>query len=146
MSGRSVAGAGTLALQLRLADAARGGRASGYGSDWPVAPMDPSLGFWYGLARQPWQPGDPVQRLALEELIDGYTRDAAYAEFQEQQKGMVRVGMLADLVLLNADLFATPEDGHRPGEAAADDGGWPGGVPGDLATPRRSDAANRIVE
>jgi predicted amidohydrolase YtcJ len=62
------------------------------------------------MARQPWQPGDPVQRLALEELIDGYTRDAAYAEFQEQQKGMVRVGMLADLVLLNADLFATPED------------------------------------
>ena len=51
-----------------------------------------------------------LQRLALEELIDGYTRDAAYAEFQEQQKGMVRVGMLADLVLLNADLFATPED------------------------------------
>ncbi len=50
-----------------------------------------------------------MQRLALEELIAGYTRDAAYAEFQEQQKGMVRVGMLADLVLLNADLFAMPE-------------------------------------
>lgn len=80
-----------------------------FGSDWPVAPMDPLLGFWYGLVRQPWQPGDPVQRLALEELIAGYTRDAAYAEFQEQQKGMVRVGMLADLVLLNTDLFATPE-------------------------------------
>ena len=80
-----------------------------YGSDWPVAPMDPFLGFWSGLARQPWQSSDPVQRLALEELIAGYTRDAAYAEFQEHAKGMVRVGMLADLVLLNADLFATPE-------------------------------------
>ena len=80
-----------------------------YGSDWPVAPMDPFLGFWYGLARQPWQEGDPRQRLRLEELIDGYTRDAAYAEFQEHEKGMVRPGMLADLVLLNADLFATPE-------------------------------------
>lgn len=54
------------------------------------------LGFWDGMARQPWQPGDPVQRLPLEELIAGYTCDAAYAEFQEQQKGMVRVGMLAD--------------------------------------------------
>ena len=80
-----------------------------YGSDWPVAPMDPFLGFWYGLARQPWQAGDPVQRLRLEELIDGYTRAAAYAEFQEHEKGMVRPGMLADLVLLDADLFATPE-------------------------------------
>lgn len=79
-----------------------------FGSDWPVASMDPFLGFWYGLARQPWQPDDPVQRLTLEELIDGYTRGAAYAEFQEHAKGMVRVGMLADLVLLNADIFATP--------------------------------------
>ena len=42
----------------------------------------------------------------LESAAEG---DAAYAEFQEQQKGMVRVGMLADLVLLNADLFAMPE-------------------------------------
>ncbi|MBK8046476.1 MAG: amidohydrolase family protein [Anaerolineales bacterium] len=33
-----------------------------YGSDWPVAPMDPFLGLWYGLNREPWQPGDPVQR------------------------------------------------------------------------------------
>jgi predicted amidohydrolase YtcJ len=86
------------------------GARQAFGSDWPVAPMDPFLGFWYGLARQPWQPGDPVQRLALEELIDGYTCDAAYAEFQEHQKGMVRVGMLADLVLLNADIFATPDE------------------------------------
>ena len=85
------------------------GARQAFGSDWPVAPMDPFLGFWYGLARQPWQEGDPVQRLRLEELIDGYTRDAAYAEFQEHEKGMVRPGMLADLALLNADLFATPE-------------------------------------
>ena len=80
-----------------------------YGSDWPVAPMDPFLGLWYGLARQPWQEGDPVQRQQLAALIDGYTCDAAYAEFQEDKKGMVRPGMLADLVLLNADLFATTE-------------------------------------
>jgi predicted amidohydrolase YtcJ len=86
------------------------GARQAYGSDWPVAPMDPFLGMWYGLARQPWQPGDPVQRLQLAELIDGYTRDAAYAEFQEGHKGMLRQGMLADLVLLNADLFAVPEE------------------------------------
>jgi predicted amidohydrolase YtcJ len=39
----------------------------------------------------------------------GYTRGAAYAEFQEQAKGMLRPGMLADLVVLSADLFATPD-------------------------------------
>jgi predicted amidohydrolase YtcJ len=67
--------------------------------------------MWSGLTRQPWQPGDPVQRLTLTQLIDGYTRDAAYAEFQEEVKGMVRVGMLADLALLDRDIFATsPEE------------------------------------
>lgn len=81
-----------------------------YGSDWPVVPMDPFLGLWYGLNRAPWQPGDPLQRQQLADLIDGYTRAAAYAEFQEEQKGMLRRGMLADLVLLNADLFAAEED------------------------------------
>ena len=89
------------------------GARQAYGSDWPVAPMEPLLGMWYGLARQPWQPGDPEQRLKLAELIDGYTRDAAYAEFQEAHKGMLRVGMLADLVLLDADLFATPVEAIR---------------------------------
>jgi predicted amidohydrolase YtcJ len=84
------------------------GARQAFGSDWPVAPMVPFLGFWYGLARQPWQPDDPVQRLTLEELIAGYTRDAAYAEFQEHVKGMVRVGLLADLVLLDIDIFAAP--------------------------------------
>ena len=72
--------------------------------------MDPFVGLWYGLNRAPWQPGDPVERQRLADLIDGYTRAAAYAEFQEDRKGMLRPGMLADLVLLNADLFAAAED------------------------------------
>ena len=77
-----------------------------YGSDWPVATMNPMVGIWSGLMRKAWQPGDPPQRQTLSQLIDGYTRDAAYAEFQEGVKGMVRVGMLADLVLLDQELFS----------------------------------------
>ena len=72
--------------------------------------MDPFLGLWYGLNRTPWQEGDPLQRQQLADLIDGYTRAAAYAEFQEEHKGMLRAGMLADLLLLNADIFAVAED------------------------------------
>lgn len=86
------------------------GARQAYGSDWPVVTMNPFVGMWSGLMREPWQPGDPVQRLTLTELIDGYTRDAAYAEFQEDVKGMIRVGMLADLTLLDRDLFATPPE------------------------------------
>ena len=88
----------------------KAGARQAYGSDWPVVTMNPFVGMWSGLMREPWQPGDPVQRLTLTELIDGYTRDAAYAEFQEDVKGMIRVGMLADLTLLDRDLFATPPE------------------------------------
>jgi predicted amidohydrolase YtcJ len=78
-----------------------------------VAPLDPLLGIWNGLARQPWQPGDPVQRQSLTQLLDGYTRDAAYTEFQEQTKGRLRAGLLADLVLLDHNLFQSPLDALR---------------------------------
>jgi len=78
-----------------------------WGSDWPVVSLDPMLGFYAALNRQPWVAGHPDQRQRLEDVIAGYTRDAAYAEFQEQRKGMIRMGMLADLVLFSGNLFTT---------------------------------------
>lgn len=79
-----------------------------FGSDWPVVTLDPMLGFYAALNREPWVDGHPVQRQTLAQTITGYTRDAAYAEFMEHEKGMVRTGMLADLVLFDGDLFQTP--------------------------------------
>jgi predicted amidohydrolase YtcJ len=81
-----------------------------FGSDWPVVSMNPLLGVYAARNRQPWRGGDPVQTQTLHNTLVGYTRDGAYAEFQEQQKGMLRAGMLADLVILDGDLFATPEE------------------------------------
>lgn len=82
-----------------------------FGSDWPVAPQNPLLGLHAAINRRPWRPGLPEQRQTLTDAIAGYTRDAAYAEFQEQHKGQIKAGMLADLVLLSADIFAiTPEE------------------------------------
>lgn len=78
------------------------------GSDWTVAPYNPMLGLYAALNRQKWSPEDPDHRLTLEETLIGYTRDAAYAEFQENQKGQLKEGYLADLVLLSEDIFQTP--------------------------------------
>jgi len=77
-----------------------------FGSDWPVAPYDPMINFNSGLNRKQWMSNNPDQTLTLEELIIGYTRDAAYAEFMENEKGQVKEGYLADLVLFSHDLFA----------------------------------------
>ncbi len=76
------------------------------GSDWTVAPFDPMINIYVALNRELWSPTDPDQRLTLEECILGYTRDAAYAEFMENEKGQIKEGYLADLVLFTHDLFA----------------------------------------
>lgn len=82
-----------------------------FGSDWTVAPFDPMINLYVGLNREKWSPDDPDQCLTLEELIIGYTRDAAYVEFKEHEKGRIKEGYLADLTLFSHDLFEVkPED------------------------------------
>jgi predicted amidohydrolase YtcJ len=81
-----------------------------FGSDWTVAPFNPMLGLYAALNRQKWEPDNPDQRLTLEETLIGYTRDAAYAEFQEHEKGQLKEGYLADMVLLSDDIFQVPPE------------------------------------
>jgi predicted amidohydrolase YtcJ len=81
------------------------------GSDWTVAPFDPMIHIHAALNRQKWSPADPDQCLTLEECLLGYTRDAAFVEFRENEKGQVKEGYLADLVLFSHDLFeVSPEE------------------------------------
>ncbi len=87
------------------------------GSDWTVAPFDPMINIYVALNRKKWSPDDPDQRLTLEECILGYTRDAAYTEFMENQKGKIKEGYLADLVLFSHDLFNVPPEEIRSAKA-----------------------------
>jgi predicted amidohydrolase YtcJ len=84
-----------------------------YGSDWPVMSMNPMLGIHAALNRQLWSPGLPVQTQNLAAVLAGYTRDAAYAEFQENRKGRLQSGMLADVVVLSENLFTLPKQQVR---------------------------------
>jgi len=89
-------------------DIKNAGARMAFGSDWTVAPFDPLLNIFVAMNREKWAPNDPDQCLTLEEMIIGYTREAAYAEFQEHQKGQLKPGYLADLVLFSHDLFQLP--------------------------------------
>ena len=86
-------------------DIKKAGATLAFGSDWTVAPYNPMLGLYAALIRKPYAPDHPDQRLQLDELLMGYTRDAAYAEFQENEKGQLKEGYLADMVLLSEDIF-----------------------------------------
>jgi len=81
-----------------------------FGSDWPVVSQDPMRGVHVALNRLPWDDGLPNHRQTLADTLIAYTRDAAYAEFQEHVKGQLKPGYYADLVLLDADIFSiSPE-------------------------------------
>lgn len=85
---------------------AAGGRLT-FGSDWPVAPLDPGQGLWLASTRIKADRADD-QRLTFDEALAGYTKWAAYASFDEQRKGTLAPGMLADVVVLSTDLAAAP--------------------------------------
>jgi hypothetical protein len=82
-----------------------------FGTDWPVAPLSPYLALYAAVTRATLDgknPGGwvPEQTISVAEAIRAYTRDAAYAEFQEHAKGTIRPGKLADLVTLTGDPFS----------------------------------------
>jgi predicted amidohydrolase YtcJ len=79
-----------------------------FGSDWPVVTQNPLIGLQAAITRSAWAADAPAQSIPLAEALVAYTRNAAYAEFQEQHKGMLRAGMLADLVLFDQDLTTLP--------------------------------------
>jgi len=85
------------------------------GSDWTVAPLDPLAGIYAAVTRQTTDgknPGGwfPEQKISLEEALRGYTRNGAYAEFAEDKKGSIAAGKLADLVVLNRNIFQIPAE------------------------------------
>lgn len=91
-----------------------GGRIA-FGSDWPVISIDPRIGIHMALNRTtpkgiPAGGWLPEQKLPLTEVIDAYTTDAAYASFDEQIKGSLEPGMLADLVIFSDDIFGLPPE------------------------------------
>jgi predicted amidohydrolase YtcJ len=81
-----------------------------FGTDWSVAPLNPMLTVYAAVTRATLDgknPGGwfPEQKLTLPEALEAYTMGSAYAEFQDQEKGSITVGKLADMVLLSDDIF-----------------------------------------
>lgn len=83
------------------------------GSDFPVESANPMLGLYAAVSRAdlsglPEGGWYPDQRLMRQQALAGFTRDAAYAGFMEEQVGQLRAGMQADFVALDGDYFDIP--------------------------------------
>ena len=84
-----------------------------FGSDWSVAPISPILGIAAAVTRATIdgkRPGGwvPEQKITVEEALRAYTVSAAYAAFEEKEKGSLTPGRLADFVILSSDVLTVP--------------------------------------
>jgi predicted amidohydrolase YtcJ len=92
-----------------------------FGSDWYVAPASPLEGIYAAVTRRTidganpggWIPG---QKIGVEEALRAYTVEGAYASGEEDRKGALKPGMLADMVLLDRDITGIPPEPIRDAE------------------------------
>ncbi len=86
-----------------------------FGSDWPVAPLDPLTGIAAAVNRQTldglhpdgWQ---PQEKIGVEQAVRAYTEGAAYAGGVSDRAGRIAPGYLADMVILSHDIFSIAPD------------------------------------
>lgn len=101
------------AMPFRSLDAA--GAVQAFGSDYPVFSMRALTGIYAAVTRTTpqgtpaggWQ---PHERIAAEAALRHFTVDAAYASFDEEDKGTLAHGKLADFVVLSEDILSPPPD------------------------------------
>ena len=89
-----------------------------FGSDWFVAPPTPLEGIYAAVTRRTLDEANPdgwvpEEKITVEEALIAYTINAAYAGFDEDIKGSLSVGKLADLVMINANLLGIPAEEIR---------------------------------
>jgi len=81
-----------------------------FGSDWTVGPLSPILGIYAAVTRRTTDGANPngwfpEQKITVQEAIEAYTVNCAYAAFEEREKGSITPGKLADLVVLTDDIL-----------------------------------------
>lgn len=89
----------------------RSGAHVAMGSDWPVAPIDPLTGLEAAVDRETIDGKNPngwypEQRISLAQALRCYTREGAYAGFNDRKMGLIAPGFLADFVVWDHDFFA----------------------------------------
>lgn len=82
------------------------------GTDVPVEDINPMAGF-YALVTRKMKNGAVFyeeQRMTREEALRSYTINGAYAAFEDDIKGSLKPGKLADITVLSKDIMTIPED------------------------------------
>jgi len=86
-----------------------------FGSDFPVAVVNPFYGLYAATTRREpggYPPGGwhPDQRLSLDQALRAFTAGSAFAGFADGQVGVLKIGHRADLTIVDRDLFKIPAE------------------------------------
>jgi predicted amidohydrolase YtcJ len=110
-----------------------------FGSDWAVSTADPFYQIEHAVTRidaesHATEPLNPEQAITVEEAVEAFTAGSAWVNHQEQETGSIEVGKLADLIVLDQNLFdIEPQDISNTRVVLTLFGGDPVyGSPGDL--------------
>jgi len=95
-----------------LADA---GAILAFGTDYQVEPLNPMEGLYAAVTRKDrlGEEGEgwhPEQKIKMDDAIRYYTLGSSYSQFMDNRKGMIKTGFLADIVIVDKDLLAIPEN------------------------------------
>jgi len=85
------------------------------GTDVPVEPINPLASFYASISRKtlkgiPEGGYEPEQKMTRAQALKSYTLDAAFGAFEEDVKGSIEAGKLADFTIYDKDLMTVPED------------------------------------
>jgi predicted amidohydrolase YtcJ len=82
------------------------------GTDAPVEDVDPIASYYASVSRKlaDGKVFYPAQRMSRMEALKSYTLDAAYAAFEEENRGSLKPGKYADITVLSKDILEVPED------------------------------------
>lgn len=84
------------------------------GTDVPVEPINPLANFYASVTRKtldgsPEEGYEADQKMSREQALRSYTLDAAYGAFEENMKGSLEVGKIADFVVFDRNIMEIPE-------------------------------------
>jgi predicted amidohydrolase YtcJ len=85
------------------------------GTDVPVEPINPVACFYSSVTRKTLQGEpdggyEPKEKMTRQQALRSYTLDAAYGAFEENHKGSIEKGKLADFTIFSQNIMTVPEN------------------------------------
>jgi predicted amidohydrolase YtcJ len=83
-----------------------------FGSDYPIVELNPMLEIYRAVSRmaEDQKPWNEKEAISVTNALKAYTTNAAYSAFKENELGTLEVGKLADIIVIDRNIFVVPPE------------------------------------